>query len=208
MTSLVLPDDDKLPVDWGAVDDACYDWLNDLLSMDDRIIWNNQKVAQPAYPYLSLLRNSEVDEGGADEKRNRTLDADGNVLSPGDAAAPFENEEIAYQPVKWTLSIQAHADPDGGGNDPNADPMKLLSKAKRSLGLTSINAAFHAVGFSLVQPLDVLDVSVNINGQWIRRASLDVFFRTASVMSEKVGFIDKAQIVSTQFNVDVTVDAS
>ena len=209
MSSLfVVPDDTVVPVDWGEIDTAIVLWLNDLLALSNRIIWENQKVAQPDYPYVTLLRSSETDEGSVDETRNRSLDVNGDVVPPGSATVVVTNQEIAYMPITWTTTIQAYSNPLGGGNDPDCNPMKLLSKVKRSLGLTSIVTQLFTAGISIVDRLPVLDTSIVVNGEWINRATLDVIMRTTSVMAEEVGFFDKTQLVSVPFGVDVTVDAS
>ena len=206
--TLVVPDADLRPVDWRQIDDACYDWLNDLLEMDDRIIWENQKVAQPCYPYISLMRNSENDEG-IDEDRQRTLDSDDQIVGVDPTAGdPVINEAITYQPVTFTLSIRAQVDEKSGGNDPGGNAMFILSKAKRSLGQRSTIDRLWAAGISIVRPLAVTDSSVVINSVWVNQATLDVLLRTASVITERLGFIDRVELKSVELGVDLLVDAS
>jgi hypothetical protein len=199
------------PVDWKTIDDAIYDWLDDLLGLP--IIWENQGVPQPAYPYISILRNPEVDEGGIDELRTVTVDDQGRVVTPGSGFTPDRNEEIAYQPVQFTVTIQAHvgsgpADLCQPQNDPNNNGMKLMAKAKRSLGQTSVKQELSAAGISVVRPQEIQDTSLAIGGDWISRGTLDVMFRTASVMTERLGFFDKVELVSTELGIDTIVDAS
>lgn len=205
-SALVLPEADLQPVDWKTVDNATYDWLNVLLEMRERIIWENQKVAQPDYPYLSLLRNPENDTG-LDETRTRTVDTDGKILGidPG-AGSATGNESITYQPINWTLTVQAHVDPATGGNNSGCNAMSMLGKAKRSLGQGSTIDKFGAAGVSIIRPISLTDTSVEVNGEWISKASLDVLFGTASVMSEAQEFISKVSM--DVLGVDLTVDAS
>ena len=210
--SIVPPKDILQPVDWRTVDDAVVLWILDALEdlvQEKSVIWDNQKITQPPYPYISLLRNAEVDTGSLDEKRQRTLDADDKVVGEDPTAgAPVTNEEMTYQPVQWTLTIQAHADPDGGGNDPGCNPMFLIGRLKRSLDQTKHTDRFREAGVSIVDKLDVTDTSVVEGGVWISRATMDVILRTASVITERTGFIDKVELKSTQFDVDTVVDAS
>jgi hypothetical protein len=209
ITSPTVPvEEDLQPVDWQVASDAVYDWLNSLLSLEDRIRWENFNEAQPEYPYISLLRSTIVSEGGLKEDRQRTLDDQGQVVVNGSTKIPFENESQSYEPIQFTVTATAHVSPKTGGRDPNCDAMKLLGKAKASLGLRSVIDTFSASGLSIVEDLDVLDTSVVVNAGWIRKATLDVIFRTASVMTEKVGFIDKVRFQSDDLNVDFTVDAS
>ncbi len=212
MTALVLPAEELQPVDWRTIDDACLAWLEDVMGsrvQSGGFIWENQKIAQPPYPYLSLLRDTEIDEGGADEIRRRTVDVDGKILGVDPTAGPADtNEEIAIQPIVWTLAIQAHANPDGGGNDPGCNPMQLLGRIKRSLGQTTTIDRLRVAGVSIVNKSQITDLSLVINGDWTSRASFDVSLRTASVMAEKIAFIDKVQVTSSALGVDLTVDAS
>lgn len=194
------------PVDWQAIDDATQAWVASVLGLT--VNWENQNVPQPAYPYVTLLRNPETDEGGINEIRNRTVDANGDVINPGDPGTPDANEAIIFQPIQWTLSATAHTDFGNGGNDPAANAVARLGKLKRSLGLESTTDAFTAVGVSIVSPEEIVDSTLVINGEWISKATLDVIFRTASVMTEAQSFIDKVNLVSTQLGVDVVIDAS
>lgn len=203
------PDADLQPVDWQTIDDAIYDWLNEILDMGDRIVWENLNEPQPAeYPYLSVLRSPMVSEGGIKEQRNRTLDAAGDVIPPGGLATPAANEEIVVEPVAFTVAITALVGLDEGGRDPNCDAMRILNKAKASIGLTSTKDRFNVAAIAVVDDLDVLDTSVVVNAEWVKKATLDVIFRTASVISEQTSFIDKVNVTSTDLGVDTTIDAS
>lgn len=206
MSSLVVPDEDKQPVDWAAVDEAIYKWATGKLGLE--ALWENQNATQPPYPYLSLLRENETDEGGIDELRVRTIADDETVMEPGSVKTPKENEEIVYQPIQFRLSVRAHVDFDSGGNDPSCDAKQLLGKLKRTLRQSSTIQTFNDAGLSVVGAEAIPDVSLLINGEWISRAPLDVIFRTASVMTERVEFIDKVQLKSDDLGVDITVDAS
>lgn len=208
MTSLVTPVSDAQPVDWVSVEAACFDWISDLLEINGRVVWHNQKVPQPAYPYVSLLRTSEVD-AGLDEERYRTLDANDRVVGvdPG-AGPPVTSETIVYQPITWTLTVHVHTDPRASGNDPNCDAMKFASKIKRSLGLRSVIDRLYDAGISVIRPLLLADTSVVVAGEWESRATLDISMCTASVLTERTEFIEKVEIQSDQLGVDLLVDAS
>ena len=196
------------PVEWEPIDDACYDWLNDVLGMADNIIWEQRNTPQPGYPYLSLLRNPETDEGGLDERRDRTIADDGSIMEQGSPKTPVENEELIYQPIRWTLTVTAHVSFKEGSTDPACDAMALLGKAKRSLGLTATVDRLRVVGISIIEPIGPTNTSVVVNGEWVSKATLDVAFRTASVITGRHEFIDKVELKSDALNVDVTVDAS
>lgn len=208
MTSFIAPLPDVQPICWADIECALYDWLNDTLEMENRIIWENQSIPQPAYPYLSLLNNTEVDVG-MDERRVRTVDADGKILGVDPSAgAAFENEVAAHQSVDWTFTVQAHVDPDCNSNDPGASAMAILSKAKRSLGLRSVKDQLSLAGISVLRKLAILDTSLVVNGRRIQRATMDVLLSTASVLTDRVEFVDKVQIENPTLGVSQLVDAS
>lgn len=190
----IAPDADLQPVDWATIDNAIYDWVNGVLDIEDQIIWVNFNVAQLNYPYVTLLRNSIVNEGGRAEERTKD---DGDSL-----------ELQAYEPVKFTLTLNVYVDDKNGGCDPNMDAIKLASKLKASLGLRSVVDDLYHAGLSIVDIMDVVDTSVVINTEWIKKATLDVIFRTTSLMTERVEFIEKVELKSNQFSVDTIIDAS
>lgn len=197
------------PTDWDTIDDALYDWLNVALAMDNRIIWEQLNEPQPAYPYLSLLRSTGIDEGGADEERTETVDANDEPIPAGDTVTvAVRNRTINYQPVTFTFTIQAHVDLDEGARSASTNAVALLSKAKRSLGKQTVIDVLQVARLAVVEKLNVLDTSVKVNGEWISRASLDVIFRTSSATSEFVDFIEQVQLVSTDLGIDRIVDAS
>ena len=205
-TMTIPPVADLQPVDWAAIDCALYDWLNDLLELEDRIVWENLDEVQPDYPYLSLLRDPAVNVGGIPEQRYRNLDANGN---PTEVSANVDElEELAYEVLNFTLTISCHVGKDAGRNDPTCNAMALLGKAKASLGLQSTIDRLCAAGISIVRSEGVVDSSLVVNSNFISRATLDVIFQTASVITDRVDYFDKAQLVSGGFGVDTIVDAS
>ncbi len=209
MSSFTAPEQLVQPIDYQQIDNAVFDWVvSRLPEIDSRIIWQNQDVEQPEYPYVDLLRTNETEEGGIPETRNNTLDANGDVILPGGVETPVENEQAAYEPTVFTLTIGAFTDERNGANDPNLNAMKLLSKLKASLGLRTVIDAFSSAGVSIVRPLLLIDTSEISNSDWVSRGTLDILLRTASVMTERVEFYDKVALESTALNVDTVVDAS
>jgi hypothetical protein len=189
------PPADLQPCDWVTVDAALYDWVNKELSLRDRIIWERRGEKRPEYPYVSLFRDSEVDQGAMDEQRRRSLDAAGLIVGiDAGAGDPVENEVLNYQPVQFTLTLQAHTTAEAGAADANTDAFAMLSKARRTLGRRDVVETLEAAGLSVVSHESVVDLSEVVNGEWLSRAALDVVFGTASVMSSKVGFIDKVEV--------------
>lgn len=188
------------PVDWNTIECCLHDWVTDKLSFDtDRVIWEDQNITQPRFPYISMKRISTVKEGGVDETRATTDLAQD---------AGEEIELLTTGPIAFTLTVQAHIDEQWGANKPGGNATFLLSKLRASLGQRSVCDAFTACGLSVIEELAINDISLVFNGQFINRASMDVRLRTASVMTERVGYIDKVDIESTDLGIDFTVDAS
>lgn len=186
------------PVDWKTIDDGLYDWLVALLSLP--VIWDNQNVPQPAYPYVSLLRSAFVELGGVPEKRVTT-----DLGQPAGEEIELEATSMA----EFTLSMQAHVDATAGANVPASNAMALLGKARASLGLLSVQRNFQDnLGLSIVEAMPVQDISLVINDEWISRALCDVRLGLRTSITEKYGYIDKVQLVSTELGVDTLVDAS
>lgn len=186
------------PFDWRTIDDGLYDWLTALL--DVPVIWENQNVPQPQYPYVSLLKTAVVQLGGVPEIR-RTID-NGRPIGQ-------ELELEATSMVEFTLSVSAHTDADNGANDPMENAVSLVGKARASLGLVSVQRNFQDnLGLAIVEPLPVVDSSLVVNDEWLSRATFDVRLRTRSSITERTGYIDKVEIKSSTLGVDEVVDAS
>jgi len=213
MSSLVLPDPDLQPIDWKTINKALTDWITDSVpAVEERVRWENQDISQPRridFPYITMLRTSVVDDGGIAETRTRTLDADGDIVTDTNGLIPFRNEELSYEPVLINLAVSAHVNSKSGVNDPSCDAIALLSRAQRSLDLTSVCLKLGDSGLSPVDDGSIVDTSVVINGKWQSKATLDVVFRTASVLSSgttPLSFIDDIQLVPVGFPIDPVVD--
>lgn len=200
MTSLA---EELQPIDWETIEDAIYDWLTGAVEGFSAIvpeaIWENQNIPQPAYPYASLLVTSHTKEGGRDE-----------IRASYDAARPLgqEIELLATGPVQFTLALSFHVDAAQGGNESASRARSLAAKAQASLGLPAVIDHLGAAGLSIVAEEGVVDTSVVINGEWLSRATIDVRLRTASQMTQRLGYIDKVELESSQLDVDTIVDAS
>lgn len=189
------------PIDWTTVEGSLFDWITDKLGLtDDRVIWQDQNVPQPAYPYISLKRSGWLKEGGVDETRTST----DLTQDPGK-----EIELLTTGPREFTLNIQAHLDEAAGSIDPGCDAVFLLSKLQASLGQLSVTEAlFRDANIAVIEELTIEDISLVINGLYLNRASMDVRFRTTSQITERTGFMDKVELKSTDLGIDTTVDAS
>ncbi len=188
------------PIDWVTTDGTLQNWIVDKLDFDvTRVIWADQNLAQPPYPYISMRRGPIVEGGGFDETRTST----DLTQSSGE-----EIEILTTSPREFTLNLQAHVDEANGANDANCNAVKFLTKLQSSLDQISVHSALEQAGLAVIERLGVNDISLVLNGQFINRASFDIRFRTTSVMTERTGFIEKVEVKSPAFGVDETFDAS
>lgn len=205
MTASILDTvrDDALlqPIDWTTIEAALHGWVIATLGLgDESVIWSDQNIAQPAYPYISMKRGNIVEGGGLTDELRTFTDLT--------QALGEEIEMLTVGPREFTLNIQAHVDECNGANDPNLNSVKLLSKLQASLAQLSVCSLLSTAGMAVIERLGVQDISLVLNGQFINRASFDVRIRTTSVMTERTGFIDKVQLKSDDLGIDTIVDAS
>jgi hypothetical protein len=191
-------DQDLQPIDWQKIKRAIYTWANDLLGVD--VIWENENIPQPPYPYVSLnIISGPIKEGGFDELRTSV-----DLTRP----AGEEIEMLTTDQVRFTLSLIAHINNDAFVERPECDSLILISKLQSSLGRRQIIDFFDHVCCSVISWEPPIDVSIPINGEWLRRVNMDIVFRTVTIVTERTGYIDKAQIISDTLDVDFVVDAS
>jgi len=186
-------------IDWESIDSALFDWvqtsfdgIGEEVSLNNgQIIWANQNIPQPAYPYITLRRDSLIRLGGRDEIRQSV-----------DMSQP-QGQEVALETVgvrEFTLTLNAFVDEQTGANNPNCDAIYLLSVLQSSLSQQSIIEAFCLSGIAVVEELAVTDLSEVVNGLFISRASMGVRFRTTFTCIERTGFIDTVEIQSVPSN--------
>jgi hypothetical protein len=187
------------PIDWAVMEDALHAWIVGALSITAaQAIWANQHVDQPAYPFVTLAHSGFAEEGTSDETR---------TSYDGAAAAGEEIELLTTGPREVILSVTAHVDAASGAyKTANAKATALLSAAQSSLGQLSVIDALRTAGVAIVERLPVIDTSVEINGEWVSQASMDVRLRVVSEMTEQTGYIDKVLISSTLANAHASLD--
>lgn len=194
------------PVNWTAVEDSIFDWMRIVSGLkDESIRWEQQDLAQPDYPYVSLLISSVIKEAtsGPDETRSSTDLTQANGQ---------EVELMTVGSREFTLTVQAWADERSGANDSRRDPMFLATKLRSSLGQRTTVDRLKAAGISLIEEGAVNNTSITVNDIWIQRFTFDVRMRVVAEMTERIGFIDEIQGTGTinpgpnQVTVDIGVD--
>ncbi len=187
------------PVNWTTIGDALSAWIVAALPIvAAQAIWANQNIAQPAYPYVVLMRSGLAGAEAQDEIRT-TYDEE--------AEAGEEIELLTTGPREFILSITAHVDDANGAfDDADANATALLSLAQSSLGKRSVLDDLAAAGVAIIERLPVLDTSVVVNGIWISQAAMDVRMRVTSNVTEQIGYIDKVKLTSTFENAKASLD--
>jgi hypothetical protein len=159
-----------------AIETAIEAWIVAATGLPVAQVFNvNAKKPQPAAPYV------EVRIGGlvtvAQDEVRRSFHADFTA-----------GNELELQVVgrrEFAASLQAHTqDPtaaDGGA-------VALLSKCKTALRLPSRRDAFNAAGLSVIESLQILDLSSRTPGG-TGRASMDVRFNCTDSASDFTGYI-------------------
>ncbi len=178
-----------MSVDWKSIECALIEWVFAKIPNleEEQVIWDDQNISQPAYPFISLKRDTVIRIGARDEQRTET-----------DLSQP-QGQEIALISTgtrEFTLTVNARVDELNGANDPNCDAMALVTLLQISLSQQSIQEAFCLAGLVVVEELAVIDLSQVVNGGFISRASMDVRFRTTFTCTEQTGFIDAVGIKS------------
>lgn len=174
------------PIDWATIEQALWNWASTVTGVPtSRIIWENQKIAQPAYPYVSLHKSPVLISGGKPELRYET-----------DLGQP-QGEEIEFTATsqcEFTLSASVYMDAAAGGGNPTTGAFKLASKLQASLGLKTIQESLSTAGLAIIQSLPVLDLSEVVNAEFLDRAVFEVRLRVASEMTEKTGYIADVEL--------------
>lgn len=193
-------------IEWARIEDAIWDWVHDSSGLsEDSVIWGEQDTNQPIYPYASIQRLGGTSRVGGSDARVQNTDLNRSV---------GQEVEIRTQgPRTFTLSIKVHVGPvDDDGDDIVVDPenhaQAIMSSIEAQLEVESTRAGFNAIGLAMIQANPVLNISAEMNGQWVSRMQMDVEFMVQSCVTERLGYIDRATgtgTVTDPGNTDVTV---
>lgn len=179
-----------VPIDWGALEDAILFWLES--STGVQWIWRNQAAPQPAYPYGSVGRLGGVAPIAVRDEVRLQLD---------DADPPQPTGELKIVGQRdFVASCQLHVGPPGD-TEPACHAFALMSAAVADLATEPRKDAFREVGLAIRERGQPTELDIEIGGQWISRAQVDVRFGVASVLentpSTRPGFFDKVEVSST-----------
>jgi hypothetical protein len=192
------------PLDLAAFERALYEWLTKSIDSADpivpRAIFAKQNIHQPDYPYAAISYGTFRKEGGSDD-----------VIVSEDLTQPAgeEIETRHARPHLVNVSIGFYVDADTlAAKGPNFSAMAYAMSASASLGLAAVLQHFRDASIAVVRELSVVDVSGVVGGNWLGRASLDVQLRVTAQIAKRTGYIDKVQLVSEDYDVDVVLDST
>jgi len=143
----------------------------------ESLIWADGNAPRPALPYVSM-----------------------KVMGMRRVKGDWYSEDIGtngLQTVKgdreFTLSIQRFG----------TDSVEALDTLANKLRLTTIIDKFNNAKLPIVSAEDVVDVAALLDKSQIEpRASLDVFMRMKSVLTDNVGYIDTVEIETVTIRPD------
>lgn len=178
-----------MSVEWKPIEKALFDWILRVFPDLPRnhIQWEDQNLAQPVYPYVTLRKSTLISIGAPDELRQTT-----------DLAAPA-GEEVSMETIsvrEFTLFINAHVDEESGAKDPDADAFWMMTRLQTSLSQMSTRELFQLAGISTIEDLGIDNLSQTQNGVFFSKANMDIRFRVCFSEVEKAGYIDSANIKS------------
>lgn len=153
---------------------ALYDPL-----ITETVIWADGNSPRPALPYVAMKIMGIRRING--DWKSESIGVDGLQTVKGDR--------------EFTLNIQRF------GND-SVEALDLLANKLR---LTTNIEKFNTAKLPIVDAEDVVDVAALLDKAQIEpRASLDVFMRMKSVLTDQVGYIDTVEIETVYIRPDGT----
>lgn len=173
---------------WSTIRAALVTWLQGSSATSlgaGKVLWAGQNGVQVQGDHATLRIASVTSLGLRDEVQPST-----------DLGRPA-GEEVALTAKaqrEFIVSVQViTAKPvDGAGT---SDAMALASKARDSLALGSVCAAFDAAGFCVVDPGQLLDVGAVLDSEFLGRAAFDLRCRTAGEVAEYTGYIATVELI-------------
>lgn len=177
-------------IDWVAIEAAIFEWIDysapECVS-NTQIIWADQNVAQPAYPFITLKKNNLrfIEGGGAMSETRSFVNDDGDLVT--------EVRGI----VEFFLTIRAHVDDSQPVGDEATNAFFLMAGIAARLDLPRAREILCGGDLVVIEQQPVLDISSTTNEKWVSRATTDIRFRTSSVFSEVVDYFDTVAIDGT-----------
>jgi hypothetical protein len=159
------------------IKDALYDWVFGLVT-PKRVIWNNQNVPRPVFPYLTLHVSPAAQI------------AQDYMYSPGTTGV-----SLICGNREFTLMIQYFG---AGGYD-------TMESLGSSLEAPSVQQFLSGKGIAIVRRLPTIDITGLVDTRYEERYAMDVQFRTYSEFLDTVGLIESVKVKATYKELSETV---
>jgi hypothetical protein len=172
-------------ISWRIAEDAIFEWFAGATGID--VIWSDQDVPQPPWPYGTLKIISGPDRIGGEDNIRRSTD----MTKAGEEVQLEHNG-----PRHILVSCQVIQGPPNTHN-PDLHARHLASAAHAALSLGSINQAFIVAGLAVVDIEAITDIDTEVGGEWTTRSVFDVTFAYTSSINERVGFVENIEITGT-----------
>ena len=173
-------------VDWQTVEDAIFAWFAAATGID--VVWANQDVPQPPWPYGTLNVITGPTRIGGDDNVRREVDL------TRDAG---EEVELEYNgPRHFTVSCQVIQGPPDT-HDPTCHARRLAGAAHAALSLGSVTQALIVAGLAVVDLEDVINLDTEVGQEWTTRSVFDVTFAFTSSVTELDGYVDTMEVTGT-----------
>jgi len=188
-----------MSVDWNAVKDALYDFVEtELASLPGGappILWTGQKVTRDAYPYVRLAWLTGDIRTSFTDSTKRTFD-DGQALGE-------ELLEEKIGPRERGLSVTFH----GAPNDITT-PLQAVSDLATALEHESVNDALRTAipDRSVVLNPDGAAIAVPdvANDAYIHSAVQDFIVRVTSVSGRRTGYVEQIAVTGDVSGIDIS----
>jgi hypothetical protein len=171
-----------VPIEWQPIEVAIQAWFAEQSGI--ATIWSGQDAPQRALPYAELKRISGPTKLGQDDQRETT-----------DLSEP-PGQEVALEHTgnrDFVVSCQVFAASDAPGV--NAD--HYLGIVQASLELLSVRDTLRAAGLAVIDTTPPQDRDVVAGAAWSSRMGMDVRFRCVSSVTERIGYIETADVDRT-----------
>ena len=174
-------------IDWQIIERALVTWVAGQADLPrTSVLFMDQKKTQPQYPYATLKRIAGpiLDNGLTDNKVSEKQTIDGREMLHVTVSGARQ----------FTVSVQTYTERHA---DPNLDAVAILTTLQSSLELDAVLEQLAAdADLTVIEAGNVSDTSYVVGGEWTSRASMDVRFRVASVLTEDVDFVDSVDMES------------
>ena len=174
------------PFDWETIHDAIFDWFNVSTALPN-IVWANQDIRQPPYPYgtLSIL-SGPIAQAPQDEYRRE-------MVTQGSETYLLNHTGNLYQIV---VSANVFVGPPDNAN-PDSNAISIMARAKAALGVREFITQLSEAGIGIVEGMAIQQLDFVQDAKWVSRAQMDVMFTIAGNVTDKTSeFVETAPLTA------------